>query len=149
MKIFFFICLIFSATITFAKETFLDCSIQGKKTFLSNRISEEIISPSKASVKISETKNVLFIFIEGPNDESTSVATYKLKPNDSYENLSSYSEYHLIYVSKRDGLLRKEEIIIDRASGAIKIEKDFNLGSDRSTITSLYGSCRKIDKLKF
>ena len=145
MRMSFFIFLIFNATITFAKETFLECTIQGKKTTLTNTISEVIISPSKASVKISEIKNDLFIFVQGPEDELTTVGTKGSDTNGSYENLSNYSEYFLINATDKVGT----SIKINRASGGIQIEKDFNLKNLAFSQTRLYGSCNKIDKLKF
>lgn len=145
MKIPIFIFLIFSANISSAKETFLECTIQGKKTTLTNTISEVIISPSKASVKISEIKNDLFIFVQGPEDELTTVGTKGSDTNGSYENLSNYSEYFLINATDKVGT----SIKINRASGGIQIEKDFNLKNLAFSQTRLYGSCNKIDKLKF
>ena len=145
MRMFFFIFLIFNATVTFAKETFLECTIQGKKTTLTNAMSEVIISPSKASVQITEIENDLIIFVRGPQSESTTVATHKLDPNDSYENLSTPSEYKLIYVSEKEGTLIK----IDRVSGLIVIEGDFKGGPNAFIRTRLHGNCNKIDKLKF
>ena len=145
MKIPIFIFLIFSANISSAKETFLDCTIQGKKTTLTNTISEVIISPSKASVKISEIKNDLFIFVQGPEDELTTVGTRGSDSNGSYENLSNYSEYFIINATDKVGT----SIKINRASGGIQIEKDYNLKNLAFSQTRLYGSCNKIDKLKF
>ncbi len=145
MRMSFFIFLIFNATNTFAKETFLECTIQGKKTTLTNTISEVIISPSKASVKISEIKDDLFIFVQGPEDELTTVGTRGSDSSGSYQNLSNYSEYFLINATDKVGT----SIKINRASGGIQIEKDYNLKNIAFSQTRLYGSCNKIDKLKF
>jgi hypothetical protein len=145
MRIAFSIFLILSATICYSKETFLDCSIQGTETYLTNTLTKNTIPPTKSSVKIVEIDNELGIFIQGPGNRSSTAVTHKLEPSDSYENLSTNSEYNLIYISEKLATVIK----IDRASGMIKIEEDFQASPQSFSRTRLYGSCNKIDKLKF
>ena len=145
MKIPIFIFLIFSANVSFAKETFLDCTIQGTETYLTNTLRKNVIPPTKSSVKIVEQDNILGIFITGPQNDYSSAVSEKLHPTDSYENLSTNSEYNLIYITEKLSTVIK----IDRSSGIINIEKLFTANSQDFIKTSLFGSCNKIDKLKF
>lgn len=145
MRISFIIFITFITGTCFAKETFLNCSIQGTETFLTNTISTKIIPPTNSSVKIVDENGILGIFVTGPADDSSLVLTNKLNPNDSFENLSTNTEYNVIYISEKLATVIK----IDRASGLIKIEKDFKANPQMFSRTRLYGTCNKIDNLKF
>jgi len=151
-KIIIIIMAAFACSNTFALDLKLKCNITTKFTYPSGQTES---NSSIAIVEISEVNNNRWIFISSPDENANDIVVMGV-------NLTSGSAVHTGSDNSDEGKWdittnvadsskntnSTNRIFIDRSSGAIIVSRRSTLPQNKTVLTTIGGSCEKIDEQK-
>jgi hypothetical protein len=145
--------LLFGISSVSAQTTYLECSLSGKETSITNGKTQEIILPAKTlSVEVLINGDPNSIQIKGSEPYDILVL---LLLNGTDSNYTDSNKFHMKSYTQlkhqSTNILSTSEIQINRITGYLVANRVFtmkNQSTHSNIFTSLTGSCRKLENTR-